>query len=99
MENVVVNKQTYTYSADLLTFGGKDALGVVKRPITLEVDGIQITPASVIFEDTFEGQSYTSSLRLQNVSSKAVFVRIAAPHAWVSTLLFSYHQAFSESRA
>lgn len=56
-----------------------------KAAKAIDVLGVRVRPAVVKFDNTFENQTYTETVSVQNISENSVTIRIHNPRAWVST--------------
>lgn len=69
---------------DELSVGSKESYIFEESKVIKIIDkyGVRIHPAVVRFENTFENQSYTETVSVQNISETSVTVRIHNPRAW-----------------
>lgn len=54
----------------------------------LELDGVRITPSSLVFENVYEGKTFELTMTIQNCGKKTAFIRICPPRSHVSEILF-----------
>lgn len=56
-----------------------------KNP-AVNVYGVRISPGVVRFQGVFDGQTYTETVLVQNISDKSVNIKILDPQAWVNNI-------------